>query len=231
MNTKELKSEDIRFSWRLLAAPVIGQLIGLFFGYLFSIDSNKFMSAWIGGAPGTCIGFWYGVFWHFRDCERRKKKSYFTVIFIGIISNAFGFVALTSLFGSAGFSQTLNQLKSIQKTHIRKISIMEEYGTEPLLIIDDVKILSEFSSACQDAKKYSPKVNYNPKIAFSCYVDLSESFPYGLSVNIYEGERNRIICTFAKRDGNSTSYHGTFESDSLRVWFDTYIKPKIKRKT
>jgi hypothetical protein len=231
MSTKEYNSEDIRFSWRLLAAPMIGQLIGLALGYLLSLDQSKFLSVWIGGAAGTCLGFWYGVWWHFKEKTRRKKKSYFTMLFIGIIANALGFVVFTTLYGSAGFSNTLDQFKLLQRSQISKITIMEEYGNEPLVTIDEEKTLSNFISACQDAIKYNPKVNYNPKIKFSCYVDLSGAFPYGLSAAIYEGEPNRIICTFAKRNGNSTSYHGTFESIQLRTWFDTYVTPKVKAKT
>ena len=231
MNTKEYKSEDIRFTWRLLAGPAIGQFIGLVFGYLLPLDPSKFLSVWLGGAAGTCIGFWYGAYWHFKDTNRRKKKPYFTTGFVGLISNAFGIVVLTNLLGGVGFSSNLDQLKELKADQISKITIMEEFKTVPLLIFDDASILSEFSSACQDSKKYIPKWNYNPKIAFSCFIDMSESFPYGLSVDIFEGEQNRIICTFAKRDGRSMSYHGTFESYGLRLWLDKYIVSKIVLKT
>ncbi len=231
MHTKEYSPEDIRFSWRLLAGPALGQLIGLAVGYLVTLDQRTFLSVWIGGAAGTCVGFWYGVWWYFKDNARRKKKPYFTMGFIGIISNIFGVIAVIMLFGSAGFSHNLAQLKSLQRTQLSKIVITEESGNDPLVTIDDVKVLSEFCYACRDAKKYIPKANYNLKLKFSCYADFSGSLPYGLHLSIYEDDNNRVICTFAKREGNSTSYHGTFESDGLRTWFDTYIKPRINAKT
>ena len=108
---------------------------------------------------------------------------------------------------------------------------MDNFETIPLLTIDDTRLIAEFLSASQDSKKYIPKPNYNPNVTFYCYVELSGFFPYGLSIDIYEGESDRIMCTFAKRDGKYTSYHGTFESNGLRVWFDKYIVSKIKKKT
>ena len=231
MSTKEYKSEDLRFTWRILAGPAIGQLIGLMLGYLVSFDPNKFLSVWIGGAAGTGIGFWYGIYWHFKDTNRRKKKPYFTTGFIGLICNGLGIVALTTVLGGIGFSSNLDQLKALKTEQINRITVMEEFETVPLLIIDDDGILAEFSSACQDSIKYIPKVNYSPKTTFSCFIEISESFPYGLSVDILEGESNRIICTFAKRDGRAMSYHGTFESYGLRGWFDKYIVSKLQNKT
>jgi len=231
MSTKEYSSEDIRFTWRLLAGPALGQLIGFALGYLVTLDQRTFFSVWIGGATGICVGFWYGVWWHFKDNARRKKKPYTTMGLIGIISNVFGVIALIMFFGSAGFSKSLDHLKSIQGSQISKIIITEEFDNDPLVTIDDVKVLSEFSSACRDAKKYIPKANYDPKITFSCYVDLSGAFPYGLHMYIFEGDSKRVICGFAKRTGNTTTYHGTFESAGLRTWLDTYVIPRIKTKT
>ena len=123
MSTKEYKSEDLRFTWRILAGPAIGQLIGLMLGYLVSFDPNKFLSVWIGGAAGTGIGFWCGIYWHFKDTNRRKKKPYFTTGFIGLICHGFGIVALTTVLGGIGFSSNLDQLKALKTEQINRIII------------------------------------------------------------------------------------------------------------
>lgn len=88
--------------------------IGLVFGYLFPLDPSKFLSIWLSGAAGTCIGFLYGAYWHFKDTNRRKKKPYFTTGFIGLISNAFGIVVLTTLLGGVGFSSNLAQQRHFE---------------------------------------------------------------------------------------------------------------------
>lgn len=225
MNSKKYKTEDIRKTWRLIAGPGIGQIVGLLFGSLMPFTSIHFTSALVGGASGTFFGFWIGVWWHFKDQERQKKVPFFTLIFIGLISNAFGVAVIFMTTGDFSNNSLLNEMASIEATNLSEIIITGKYDKEIITVIKDKAVLSDFADACRDISKYHPIPNHNPSITFSCFVDLSGAFPYNFTVNLYEGQGNRIVCAFAKRQGKKTTYHGTFISHNLRKWFDQYVVP------
>lgn len=225
MSSKKYKREDLRLTWRLLAAPGIGQIIGGLFGLLIPFDSIQFMSVWIGGASGTFVGFWVGVWWHFKDIERKKKVPYFTLIFIGLISNSFGVAVFFMTIGNISSTSLLNKMASIEPTDLSEIIILDEHDNEIIAVIKDKDILSEFAVSCCDVSKYHPIPNDDSSITFSCFVDLSGAFLYNLEVDFYEGQDNRIIGAFVKREGRKTFYHGTFVSNNLRKWFEQYVVP------
>ena len=90
MTQSEYKAEDLRFTWRILIGIIIFQLIGALIGFLLKLNPTPFISIWVGGAFCTLVGFWFGIWWHFKDKNRRGKIPYFTLLFTGIVSHYLG---------------------------------------------------------------------------------------------------------------------------------------------
>lgn len=99
----EYKAEDLRFTWRLLIGIIIVQLIGILCGYLIQFHSIQFVSIWVGGAFGTFVGFWFGIWWHFKKKHRRSKLPYFTLGFTGIVSHFLGVLSILIFLGIIKF--------------------------------------------------------------------------------------------------------------------------------
>ena len=67
------------------------------------MHQNQFVSAWLGGAVGTFLGFGVGIWWHFKEATRRSKTPYFTIFFIGSAAVMFGVVAVMVVSGYLQF--------------------------------------------------------------------------------------------------------------------------------
>ncbi len=62
---------------------IIGQVIGLLIGLVFSLHADKLLSLWIGGAIGNLLGFIVGIIWYFKS-QKKNDIPYFTISFFAI---------------------------------------------------------------------------------------------------------------------------------------------------
>jgi hypothetical protein len=213
----------LRDNYRIPAATLFGLLWGIWLGFWFFREQDRFVTLYTAGAIGAFIGYWSGLWWHLK-C-RAAEKPYALVVILGLAAHLVAYSAYLALSLHVGGTALLDELQSLEPARIDKIFVLRQYHTDPIAIIEKQRIILEFARACRDTRPYIPMPDYDPRIIFSCYVDLGKAFSHRLFIHYFHGEDDLLIGIFAQQQGETITYHGAFVSRELRNWFDTYLRP------
>ena len=149
--------KDLLKIWRIILLIFVFGLIGGIIGYFINFHYSAFFRFWVGGAVSEFVGFSFGLLWQISNTTRRKETPIFITLFIGMLTII---LLATAIFHELPRMnkemQLLNKLKSIGNTQIEKIEIFSEDGNDRIKIINDAKVIAEFTSACGKIKGFSP---------------------------------------------------------------------------
>jgi hypothetical protein len=225
-NNRFIKAEDLKKTWRIIVMVIIGQVIGLCTGIVFSLHPDKFLSIWAGGAIGTLPGFIIGVLWYFRSQNKSNGIPYVTIGFFAVGSIALPIAAFGLLSSGMAFNNLMEEIKTIDPSSIEKLVVYKGYRKQNVLELTDIKALYEFAEACRDIEGDHIQ-NMKPcKTIDRYYIELTGILPKDIILD--HCETDIATGTFATREGNTTSYHGDFSSKSLKPWLSKYILGNIK---
>jgi hypothetical protein len=216
-----IKAEDLRNTWRIIVAVVIGQLTGLAIGFLAKLHPELFLSIWTGGAIGTLPGFIIGLFWHFGERRRRKQVPYFTVGFFALGSIIFSITAFQLLIGGIGSVNLVTSLQSLSPSAISTLTIYKGYDQSNTITITDREQISSFIEACSDLKDDYIQHNSTCNRTAEYFIGLNGSLPKDLILEYCQS--NVVKGVFAIREGKTTTFHGTFSSVKLKEWLTNNV--------
>ena len=206
---------------------IVGQIFGLFVGFAFPLHPDKFLSIWSGAAFAAFPGFIIGTIWYFKSEDRKKGIPYFTLGFFAIASIGLPIAAFGLLNEGMEFTKIKEQSKRINPAVIEKLVVYKGFSKRSILEITDRIALNEFAYACQDIEGDHIQNAKPCKTIDRYYIELGGILPKDIIVDHCETEF--ATGSFATREGNVTSYHGTFYSKSLKPWLYTYVLEKIDK--
>jgi len=152
---------------------------------------------------------------------RRIKPSIFTLTIMLAIGLSGSLVLVVNWQQSRDVRRRILELTGLAPESVRKVVVYERGGRGDRKVISDVKALDEFTMAVKDARRYRPN---HPKYIRSWYLDIeTDHGSIGLQCHYEKGKPREVVCYFATTSGQTTYYHGTFVSTSLRPWFNEYI--------
>ena len=220
---KMVKAEDLRNTWRIILLVIVGQLIGILFGFTIELHAEPFFSLWIGGAFGTLPGFLLGIFWHFSNPERRKAIPYFTVGVFAIGAIVLPFAAFNLLTGGIGYMKLVSNLQALTPSTISSLSIYKGYDNSKILTITDKKQLTSFIESCSDLQNNYTQYNSSCNETARYYIGLNGALPKDIILEYCQSNVAKGV--FAIREGKTTSFHGTFTSTGLKKWLSENVAP------
>ncbi len=208
-------------AYRVPAAMLLGLSLGILAGFWFARGHDRWLTFHTAGAIGLFAGFWAGLGWHLKI--RAPERPYAMMIILGLAAHLLAYSAYLNLAVHVNSSEALDRLRSLEPARITRIFILRQHQADPIAIIEKRSSIQEFARACRAVRPFVPMPDYEPRIIFSCDVDLGAAFPYLLSIHYFHNEDDVLIGLFAVRQGESTVYRGAFVSRELRTWFDTHL--------
>lgn len=222
-----IKAEDLRKTWRIIIMVVFGQLFGFFIGLVFTLHPDKFLSIWSGAAFGTFPGFILGVIWYYQSEDRRKGIPYFTLGFFALGSILLPIVAFGLISSGLAFTNLQEDMKSLNPSTIDKLVVYKGYKKRNVLEITDKTALESFAYACRDVEGDYFQNAKPCRTIDRYYIELTGILPKDIILD--HCETDLATGSFATREGNRTTYHGTFSSKSLKPWLTSYVIGNIEK--
>jgi F0F1-type ATP synthase assembly protein I len=223
MKYEQLTFSDLKSMWRIIAAIAVCQLVGSAIGLVVSIHHFWFMNFWFGGAAGTLPGFVFGVIWQLKSQPRDRRRLEITgllgFISIAVTAMAFG-VVLPQMRSETANLTAINRL---QTENLQQIDIFDQYGEKHIACITDQESVATFAKGIADAAGHSPN---HPRYSESWYVVVTGTTQHEFKLHLNPRFPQSVIVYCVVKSGNTTSYHGTFESKSLRPWVEAHLIKK-----
>ncbi|QDU48443.1 hypothetical protein [Gimesia panareensis] len=220
MKHGQITSTDLKSIWRIIAAVALCQLVGGAVCLAFSPHHFWFMNFWLGGAVGTLPGFVLGVVWQVKSAPSSREwiavACFLGLLAVALTGAAFGFV-LPRMQREMANLKALNQLQDEQ---LKQITVFDEFGKKRIAGFTDPKILTTFATGIADAVGHSPN---HPRYTASWYVVVDGTTRHEFELHLNPRFPQSVIGYFVKKSGNSTSYHGTFESKGLCPWVEKHL--------
>jgi len=220
-NNRLIKAEDLKKTWRIIVMVIVGQIIGLTIGFLFALHPDIFLSVWSGAAFGTLPGFILGTLWYFQNEERRKGIPYFTLGFFALGAIVLPVAAYFLLASGLAFNNLKSSIKSLDPSAMSQLVVYKGYRRENIIEIKDSKALASFTAACQDIENDYIQNSQPCNSMAEYYIELSDVLPRDIILDYCETDLAKGV--FATRAGDTTTYHGTFSSKSLKSWLTKYV--------
>ncbi len=227
MKYGQLTFTDLKSVWRVLVAVVLCQLVGGAISLVVSMHHFWFMNLWLGGAAGTLPGFVLGVVWQLKSQTPDRGwigiACFLGFLAIAITGMAFG-VVLPQMRSEMANLTAINQL---QAEPLKSIEVFDRYGRERIASITDPDSLSAFAKGMADSVGHSPN---HPRYSDSWYVVVEGATRHEFELHLNPRFPQSVIGYFVVKSGNSTSYHGTFESKGLRLWVEIHLMKETPTK-
>ena len=220
MKHGQLTFSDLLGVWRILVSVIVCQLLGSTICLAIGLHHNWFENLWLGSAVGTLPGFLAGLAWQLQS-GRETRKWVRVTCFLGFL--AFALTAIALGFELPRMQDEMRRLKALPKLKspsIDHIDVFDQYGHEKILSITDRKSIDGFTHGIADAVGHSPS---HPRYSHSWYVILAGVTDLEFELHIGHRFPESVIGYFVVKSGNSTSYHGSFESKGLRSWMDHHL--------
>jgi hypothetical protein len=228
MKYRNITFSDLKSVWRIIVAVILCQLVGGAVGLAVSMHHFWFMNLWLGGAAGTLPGFVLGVVWQLKS--RPEGRSWVGIAFffgflaVAITAMAFG-VALPQMRSEMANLTVVNQL---QAESLQLIEVFDRSGDKRIARITDPESVAAFTKGIADAVGHSPN---HPRYSRSWYVVVEGTTRHQFELHLNPRFPQSVIGYFVEKAGNTTYYHGTFESKSLRPWVETHLMKEDANKT
>ena len=211
---------DLKSVWRIIIAVALCQLVGSAISIAISPHHFWFMNARIGGAAGTLPGFVLGVVWQLRS-STSDRGWIGLACFLGIITIVITVMAFGSAFPRMQREmRNLDRINQLHNESLQQIEVFDRYGKERITTITDPDALNAFAEGIADAVGHSPN---HPRYSDSWYVVVDGTTRHQFVLHLNPRFPKSVIGYFVVKSGNSTSYHGTFESKALRSWVEIQL--------
>ena len=211
---------DLKSVWRIIVAVLLCQLVGGAITLALSMHHFWFMNLWLGGAAGTLPGFALGVVWQLKSIAPDRRwigvASFLGFLAIAIAGMAFG-VALPQMRREMA---DLIAIGLLQAESLQQIEVFDRYGNKRIATITDPESLTGFAKGIADAVGHSPN---HPRYTRSWYAVVDGTTRHEFELHLNPRFPQSVIGYFVLKSGNTTSYHGTFESKGLRPWVETHL--------
>ena len=212
--------------WRLLLLLLAAQLLGTLLGWLLLPWYSGFTNSWIGGTVAAPVGFLLGLWWQLASRHRRRRTRLDLVLLIGVLTCIVAPISsLAAMRSERDFQSRLDAFRALPADSVQRITCYDKYGREKLLTIKDPEALEAFTRACRDAKGYSPN---HPHYWESWYVVLEGEKTIELVCHFQQGRGNQLVAYFVRKRGDSTTYSGSFISTDLRPWFEKHVEGRSR---
>jgi len=228
MKYGQITFSDLKSVWRIIVAVLLCQLVGGAISLVISMHHFWFMNLWLGGAAGTLPGFILGVVWQLKSPTSDRGwigiACVLGLIAIAITGMAFG-VALPQMRSEM---ENLTAISQLQAESLQLIEVFDRYGDKRIARITNPESLAAFASGVSDAVGHSPN---HPRYTESWHVVVEGTTQHQFDLHLNPGFPQSVIGYIVVKSGNTTVYHGTFESKGLRPWVETHLMKEDANKT
>ena len=212
-----MKIADLQKVWRVVAGIAAGQIIGGLLGLLFGSPE----AVPLGTGAASLPGFILGALWHVRTLGWREMPL---LGFLGVLALlCTGFVVGVFLPRSLRERDSIAELARLQAADVRRIEIQVLRGSGNALTVTDGDAIAAFVRASADVEKYSPN---HPQYLSSWYVVLLGPIRREYELHLRTGDPSRVFGSFVEKHGDTSYYHGSFQSQGLRSWVSRYLEGK-----
>jgi len=220
MKYGQITTTDLKSVWRIIVAVLLCQLVVGAISLALSMHHSWFMNLWLGGAAGTLPGFVLGVAWQLKSATSIRgwvgMACFLGLLAIAITGMAFG-IALPRMRSEMA---NLTAISQLQAESLQLIEVFDRYGDKRIAHITDSDSLATFAKGIADAVGHSPN---HPRYTESWYVVVDGTTRHEFVLHLNPRFPQSVIGYFVVKSGNTTSYHGTFESKGLRPWVETHL--------
>ncbi|MFH1303656.1 MAG: hypothetical protein ABIK07_21580 [Planctomycetota bacterium] len=220
MKYGQITSTDLKSIWRIIVAVALCQLVGVAVSLALSMHHFWFMNFWLGGVAGTLPGFVLGVVWQVKSVPS-SREWIGVVCFLGLLAVVITGMALGVVLPQMRREMAnLTALSQLQDDRLQQITVFDRSGKKRITRITDLESLSAFATGIADAVGHSPN---HPRYTKSWYVVVDGTTRHEYELHLNPRFPQSVIGYFVAKSGNSTVYHGTFESNGLRSWVETHL--------
>lgn len=178
---------------------------------------DGFNNFWVGGAFGCLGGTVLGFLWAWRRFGRWNTVMWLSVLFL-VNSLLVSTTAIVDVLPrEAGAAKRLERLRTLEPAEVVRVEVSLDRG-EHLFTLDAQEDVATFLDACSDITPWSPN---HPSYVRSWHVVVQASPPIEMELHFEESDTRRACGYFVTRKGNTTWYHGSFRSITLRQWLES----------
>ncbi len=206
--------------WRITVSGWLCAAAGGAVAVAFPIHHFWLMNLWLGLAGGALPGFALGVMWQLKSATPARdwigKACFRGLLVIAMAGMAFG-VVLSQMRSEIA---NLTSLSQLQAESLHMIEVFDQYGNKHIANITDSNSLAAFTRGMADAVGHSPN---HPRYTESWYVVIDGTTKHEFELHFDPRFPQSVIGYFVTKSGNTTSYHGAFESKGLRPWIEKHL--------
>lgn len=217
MKFQTITLNDLVRTWRFGVPLITFQFIGGLLGWMIRFHHFWFLNLWIGAAIAMIPGLAIGMAWQSRAGDRSERSKFA----IRLMTCAGAFVVLMAvlvtlprMWAEMGHLADVTQL---QQESIQRIDVFDRRGRTAILAVTDRSIIADFAASLSDAAGYAPN---HERYAQSWYLVVSGPTRREYELHIGDKHPEAVIGDFVVKDGNRTSYHGSFKSRALWDWIE-----------